>query len=127
LSNVHSHDVIEDLTVVIPTLGRPILEESLQAIEAGSKWPACIVVVDQGQRSEVARWLAELSERRDGFIALRLLAHQLRAMRRWLRGTLKRDAKLTMIGRAYATGLLPGVWGGLRSRAPAAPRLTQRQ
>ncbi|MBW2508535.1 MAG: glycosyltransferase family 2 protein [Deltaproteobacteria bacterium] len=303
MNSVNSRDVIEDLTVVIPTLGRPILEESLRAIEAGSKWPACIVVVDQGQRPEVARWLAELSERGirtlyvassqrgralgvnrglervrtrfvaitdddcladpewlarmieilranpecalsgrveaggdeqvafvvtaegasvttrpslkfdplsggnmatsmaifervglldedpvvrcaedgewayralragvplryapdvsvshvgwrdsteqidqyrtyarsqggfygkylargDGFIALRLLAHQLRALRRWLRGALKRDAKLTMIGRAYATGLLPGVWAGLRSRAPAAPRLIQRQ
>jgi GT2 family glycosyltransferase len=303
LSNVNSHEVIEDLSVVIPTLGRPILEESLQAIEAGRKWPACIVVVDQGQRSEVARWLAELSERGvrtlyvassqrgralgvnrgiervqtrfvaitdddcfadpewlarmieilranpecalsgrveaggdevvasvvtaeeasvttrpslkfdplsggnmgtsmavfervglldedpamrcaedgewayralragvplryapdvsvshvgwrdfaervdqyrtyarsqggfygkylargDGFIALRLLAHELRASRRWLRGVLKRDAELAMIGRAYATGLLPGVWAGLRSRAPVAPRLIQRQ
>jgi GT2 family glycosyltransferase len=65
--------------------------------------------------------------RGDGFIALRLLAHELRATRRWLRGVLKRDAELAMIGRAYATGLLPGVWAGLRSRAPAAPRLTQRQ
>ena len=297
------HPVLEDLTLVIPTLGRDILEESLQAIEAGTQWPASIVVVDQGQRSEVAGWLAVMAgrglrteyvpssergralgvnrgiervrtrfvaitdddcfaepewlarmaealradpdcaltgrveasregvvasvvtadeprvttrpslkfdplsggnmgtslavfervglldedpvmrcaedgewayralragvrlryapdvvvshlgwrsfeERReqyrtyarsqggfygkylaraDGFVALRLVAHELRALRRWLRAKWSGDPELAMIGRAYATGLLPGVWAGLRSSAPPPARLRQPQ
>ena len=297
------HPVLADLTVVIPTLGRTILEQSLQAIEAGSHWPACIIVVHQGDRPEVAGWLAAMAERgipteylpssergralgvnrgiervrtrfvaitdddcfadpewlarmavvlrahpdcavtgrveaageevvasvvtanepgvatrpslkfdplsggnmgtslavfervglldedpvmrcaedgewayralragvrlryapdvtvshtgwrsfeeraqqyrtyahsqggfygkylarADGFMALRLMAHELRALRRWLRGAWQGDTELAMIGRAYATGLLPGVWAGLRSSAPPPPRLPQPQ
>jgi GT2 family glycosyltransferase len=43
-----------DLTVVIPTVGREILRESLASLAAGSCWPARVVVVDQGRRSEIA-------------------------------------------------------------------------
>ena len=50
--------VLEDLSVVIPTLGRPILERSLEAIRGGSHWPAEIVVVDQGRRTDTAELLA---------------------------------------------------------------------
>jgi GT2 family glycosyltransferase len=303
MSEARAGESIPDLSVVIPTLGRPILEESLRAIEAGEKKPARIIVVDQGRSSEVARWLAELSERgiateyvpsnergralgvnrgiervttpfvaitdddcfadpgwlarmietlrahpncaltgrveatgeevvasvvtddaprvttrpslkfdplsggnmgtslevfrrvglldedpamrcaedgewayralragvalryapdvvvshvgwrgyderleqyrsyarsqggfygkyiarRDPFIAMRLIAHEIRALRRWLRGVAKGDEEQAMIGREYATGLLPGVWAGIRSSAPPAPSLPQRQ
>ena len=299
MSPPNASRVLEDLSLVIPTLGRPILEESLRAIEAGRCWPARVIVVDQGRRPEVAGWLAGMAERgiateylpsqergrargvnrgiervrtrflaitdddciadtewlarlievlradpdcaatgrveasgdevvasvvtadeprvtsrpslrfdplsggnmgtsfavfervglldedpvmrcaedgewayralragvrlryapdaivshvgwrgyeerveqyrtyarsqgafygkylarADAFIALRLLAHELRALRRWLRGRVRRDAEAAMIGRAYATGLLPGCWQGLRSTAPPPPRL----
>lgn len=49
-----------DVTLVIPTLGRPILARCLAAIVTGSVWPAAIVVVDQGPSAEIAGWLADL-------------------------------------------------------------------
>jgi GT2 family glycosyltransferase len=54
--------VLGDLTLVIPTLGRPILEESLQAIATGDAWPARVVLVDQGTRTEVADWVRQLQD-----------------------------------------------------------------
>ena len=51
-----------DVTLVIPTLGRPILAECLGAVLAGTAWPVAIVVVDQGDSSEIAAWLADLRE-----------------------------------------------------------------
>ena len=52
-----------DLTVVIPTLGRDIIRESLESLAAGTYWPARIVVVDQGQRHEIAAAAAEITAR----------------------------------------------------------------
>ena len=40
--------VLEDISVVIPTLGRPILEQSLGWIARGTAWPAELILVDQG-------------------------------------------------------------------------------
>ena len=51
---------LDDLTLVIPTLGRPILEESLQAIVTGDAWPARIVLVDQGSSADVPDWVGRL-------------------------------------------------------------------
>src|SRR5690606_33805363 len=45
----------------------------------------------------------------DGFIALRAGIHHLYALRRWIQGTLTRDRDLARNGRAYLTGLLPGI------------------
>jgi GT2 family glycosyltransferase len=53
---------LQDLTLVIPTLGRPILEESLQAIVTGDAWPARIVLVDQGSNPDVAAWVRQLHD-----------------------------------------------------------------
>lgn len=50
------------MTVVIPTLGRPILEQSLKAIALGATWPAEVIVVDQGQSPDVAALARELNE-----------------------------------------------------------------
>lgn len=55
--------VLHDLTVVIPTLGRDILERCLEALAGGSARPVEVVVVDQGRREEVGRWAADFSER----------------------------------------------------------------
>jgi GT2 family glycosyltransferase len=52
--------VLDDLSVVIPTLGRTILKESLNHIAYGTTWPSKIIVVDQSSSSVVAGWLARL-------------------------------------------------------------------
>ena len=57
-----SRPVRSDITVLIPTLGRAILEESLCCIAAGSAWPAQVMVVDQGQNPAVAAMMAQLQQ-----------------------------------------------------------------
>lgn len=52
---------LEDLTVVIPTLGRDILERTLLTIAHGRAWPAEVIVVDQGRREEIGSWIGALS------------------------------------------------------------------
>lgn len=55
------HPVIDDVTVVVPTIGRSALEGCLRSIVAGSAWPSALVVVDQGDDPErVDRWLADV-------------------------------------------------------------------
>lgn len=46
----------EDLTVVIPTLGREILRDSLAALAGGSELPARVIVVHQGDDPRVGEW-----------------------------------------------------------------------
>jgi len=50
------HPISEDLTVVIPTLGREILRDSLAAIAGGSELPARVIVVHQGDDPRVGEW-----------------------------------------------------------------------
>ena len=57
---VEPRPTLDDITVVIPTLGRPILEECLSWIVAGSAWPGGLIVVDQGANSEVSGWIVAL-------------------------------------------------------------------
>ena len=52
--------VLDDITVVIPTLGRPILESCLRWLADGSHWPGRVIVVDQGRNPVVAEWLGTL-------------------------------------------------------------------
>jgi glycosyltransferase involved in cell wall biosynthesis len=52
--------VCRDVTVVIPTTGGDVLRGCLSSIAAGTTWPQELIVVDQGQRAEVAAWIAEL-------------------------------------------------------------------
>jgi GT2 family glycosyltransferase len=49
--------LLNDISLVIPTLGRPILEQCLYWILMGSTWPACLIVVEQGSNTDVAGWL----------------------------------------------------------------------
>lgn len=51
-----------DITVLIPTLGRAILEESLYHLAKGSTWPGNVIVVDQGASDQVAAWLTILQD-----------------------------------------------------------------
>jgi GT2 family glycosyltransferase len=60
---IDSRPVLRDITVVIPTLGRAILRDSLQAIACGDDWPGCLIVVDQGPASDIPRWIDELRAR----------------------------------------------------------------
>jgi GT2 family glycosyltransferase len=53
LDEIESRPILDDISVVIPTLGRPILEESLYWILRGSAWPRDLIVVDQGINSAV--------------------------------------------------------------------------
>ncbi len=59
-NQIEPRPVLEDVTVVIPTVGRPILEECLWWIAAGSAWPGGLIVVDQGRVPEVAGWIETL-------------------------------------------------------------------
>ena len=49
--------ILDDISIVIPTLGRPILEQSLYWILEGTAWPGCLIVVEQGANPDVANWL----------------------------------------------------------------------
>jgi GT2 family glycosyltransferase len=49
-----------DVTLVIPTLGRPILADTLGALLEGTAWPGAVIVVDQGPSQAIAGWLADL-------------------------------------------------------------------
>jgi GT2 family glycosyltransferase len=53
--------VHRDLTVVIPTAGRPVIAECLRALAAGASVPSHVIVVDQSGRSDVAARVRALS------------------------------------------------------------------
>ena len=55
--------LLEDFSVVIPTVGRPMLRGCLEALSAGRERPAVVIVVDQGQRPEIATLADEFSSR----------------------------------------------------------------
>lgn len=55
--------VAADVSVVIPTLGRDLLEECLESIGAGTVWPAELIVVDQGGSPAAATWVDRLARR----------------------------------------------------------------
>jgi GT2 family glycosyltransferase len=52
--------IVTDLSVVIPTLGRWLLEGCLEALLSGTSWPAEVIVVDQSSSAEVAAWVDQL-------------------------------------------------------------------
>ena len=57
---VTEQSVAADVTVVIPTVGRALLEACLDSIAAGTVWPAEVVVVDQSQTDLVDPWIVRL-------------------------------------------------------------------
>jgi GT2 family glycosyltransferase len=57
-----SKPVLDDISIVIPTLGRPILEQSLYWILAGSAWPGCLIIVEQGSNPDVVDWLKRVQD-----------------------------------------------------------------
>lgn len=54
--------VATDVTLVIPTLGRPIIVNCLAAILEGRAWPGAIIVVDQGPAEEIGALLSDIGE-----------------------------------------------------------------
>lgn len=54
--------LLNDISLVIPTLGRPIMEQCLCWILMGSTWPACLIVVEQGSNADVAVWLERVRQ-----------------------------------------------------------------
>jgi len=55
-----SRRILDDVTVIIPTVGRPILQRCLQSIADGTVLPACIIAIDQGDNLGVADWLRSI-------------------------------------------------------------------
>jgi len=55
--------VLEDVTVVVPTLGRELIGGCLRSIGDGSHWPAALVVVDQSDGRHVEPLAVELRAR----------------------------------------------------------------
>jgi len=66
-SSVHKMEferkpLLDDISLIIPTIGRPILEQCLYWILEGSTWPACLIVVEQGSNADVAGWLERVRD-----------------------------------------------------------------
>jgi GT2 family glycosyltransferase len=55
-------EIKQNITVVIPTLGRPILAECLYWIASGDCWPAECLIVEQGSNPEIRDWVLKLSK-----------------------------------------------------------------
>ena len=53
--------VQKQVTIIIPTLGRDILEECLVCIALGESWPEKLVLVDQGENESVRDWVSYLN------------------------------------------------------------------
>jgi glycosyltransferase involved in cell wall biosynthesis len=60
--------VIRDVTVLVPTLGRPQLRDCLASLHDGDHWPHRLLVIDQGGGADCGGWVDEL--RRSGFAAV---------------------------------------------------------
>lgn len=52
-----------DVTVVIPTLGRPLLEGCLASIAANRVHPRRVILVNQGETAPVRQWVDEIAAR----------------------------------------------------------------
>lgn len=53
--------ILQEISVVIPTLGRPLLESCLRWLADGTCWPNRVIIVDQGRNPQVPTWLDQLS------------------------------------------------------------------
>jgi GT2 family glycosyltransferase len=54
--------MLEEISVVIPTLGRPILEACLVEIISGSRWPRALILVHQGDQPAIKDWVELLND-----------------------------------------------------------------
>lgn len=56
-------EIAHDLTVVVPTLGRPLLKGCLESIAANRMHPQRVVVVNQGETGPVQEWIDGITRR----------------------------------------------------------------
>lgn len=63
MTQAHLPHVIEDISVVIPTIGRVLLKDCVDSIAAGRALPARLIVVDQSSDGQVSGWLDDLESR----------------------------------------------------------------
>jgi len=70
-----AHPIAHDITVVVPTLGDAVLEGCLDSIANGSRWPARLIVVDQGRSAYV-----ETSIKRIEALGLRIVHVRMEAV-----------------------------------------------
>lgn len=57
-----SYRISDDISIVIPTLGRAMLKQCLESVAGGRLLPHCIVVVDQSSSDEIQSWLGPLAK-----------------------------------------------------------------
>ncbi len=57
MNDILSVRILKDFAVIIPTVGRPILKECIDCIMKGRVLPAHVIVIDQGDNLDVAKWL----------------------------------------------------------------------
>ncbi|MDH3507668.1 MAG: glycosyltransferase [Gammaproteobacteria bacterium] len=56
-----SRPIDEQVTLLIPTLGRDMILGSLRSVLEGRRWPGRIVIVDQGQSDNISTWLKQIT------------------------------------------------------------------
>jgi GT2 family glycosyltransferase len=71
---MNAREVATDVSVVIPTVGRPLLEGCLASIASAATWPVELIVVDQGTSAETGRWIEGL--RHQGLTARHVRSQQ---------------------------------------------------
>ena len=52
--------ILEDISLIIPTLGRDLLMRCLESVAAGCVWPSHLIVIDQSSSDKVSAWMEEL-------------------------------------------------------------------
>lgn len=62
IHKVEKKKVLEDMTVIVPTLGRPILETCLSKIVSGSCWPRALIIVHQGDDPHIEDWVHQVGK-----------------------------------------------------------------
>lgn len=60
--------VADDVTVIVPTMGGPVLQGCLESIVSGTVWPARLVVIDQGGGNATADWAAAVTKQGMGVL-----------------------------------------------------------
>jgi GT2 family glycosyltransferase len=68
------HQILKDVSIVIPTIGRPMLSDCLESIILSEAWPGELLVVDQSASAEIAQHLNGLRHR--GLNAIHLPMHE---------------------------------------------------
>jgi GT2 family glycosyltransferase len=66
--------VAADVTVVIPTVGRELMEGCLESIAAGTVWPAEVVIIDQGGTDLIVPWIDRIG--RSGLSITHVRSHE---------------------------------------------------